>query len=271
MSMQNRTQLIQLLDRHGVTLRKSLGQHFLADPNITRRIVSLSEAGPGQRVVEVGAGTGTLTAALAETGASVVAYEVDERLAPLIEETLNELPPVEVRFADITRVDLATDLAGKDWLMVANLPYNVGTPLILDVLRKVPQVRKLVVMIQKEVADRLVAGPGEAAYGQPSVVAALHSRRKLAFRVPPQVFVPAPRVESAVVVLDRLSAHPLTEAAIRLSAAGFGQRRKMLRRSLAQVMVDPGAALDRAGIPGTARAEELSPEEFLRLAEVIDD
>jgi len=142
--------------------------------------------------------------------------------------------------------------------------------MVLDVLRRVPKVRRLVVMIQREVAERFVACPGSKAYGLPSVVCRLYANATLAFRVPPQVFVPVPRVESAVVVLDRKESDRMAEAAIGLAEAGFGQRRKMLRRSLQQVIADPDIALEKAGIEPTARAEELSADDFVRIAEVVD-
>lgn len=267
---QSHTRMRSLLEKHDLTPRKSLGQHFLADPNITRKIVYTAEVGPGSRVIEIGMGTGTLTAALAQTGATVVGYEVDERLRPLLEEVLAPFPAVELRFADASRVDLASALEGDRWVLVANLPYNVGTSIVLDALRHAPAIERIVVMVQAEVAQRLVATVGTPAYGLPSVVVGLHATARLAFRVPPQVFVPAPRVESAVVSIDRRPAPPLAEHAIRLAAAGFGQRRKMLRRSLAEVVDRPESVLTRARIAPTARAEELAPGDWLRIAEVVE-
>jgi 16S rRNA (adenine1518-N6/adenine1519-N6)-dimethyltransferase len=216
-------------------------------------------------VVEVGAGTGSLTRALAATGAHVVAYEIDAGLLPVLEEVTRGLD-VELRFLDVTTVDLAADLHGGRWTMVANLPYNVGTPLLLDALRRVEQIERFVVMVQREVAERLVAEPGGGLYGIPSVVAGIHARSRLAFRVPPQVFYPPPKVESAVVVLDRAPAPEGAERAIEIAGVAFNQRRKMLRRSLAALFEDPVAVLEVAGIDPTARAEDLSPADYLRLA-----
>jgi 16S rRNA (adenine1518-N6/adenine1519-N6)-dimethyltransferase len=197
-SIQTRTEILELLDRHGLAPSKVLGQHFLADPNLIRKIVATAGVGPGDLVVEIGAGTGTLTAALAESGASIVSYEVDRRLEPLHRDVLGELANVEVRYADATRVDLGAELGPGPWRLVANLPYNVGTPLLLDILRRVPAVERMVVMVQREVADRLAAAPGSRIYGLPSVVAQIHGQVRLAFRVPPQVFIPPPVVQSAV-------------------------------------------------------------------------
>ncbi len=263
---QARAEIADLLARHGSSPRRSLGQNFLADPNITERIVRTAGVGPGDRVVEIGAGTGTLTAALADAGAHVVAFELDERLRPVLEEVLAGRDDVEVRFADAAKVDLGGVLEGGSWKLVANLPYNVGTGIVLDVLRHVPQVDEMVVMVQREVADRLLAGPGSKDYGLPSVVVGLHGDARLEFTVPPQVFLPQPKVESAVVRIRRRPAPPRSEEAIALAAAAFGQRRKMLRRSLAGVLEDPEAALTAAGIDPTARPEDVPPEGWLALA-----
>ncbi len=265
MTAQTRTEIASLLDRHGLSPAKRLGQHFLADANITRRIVGLAGLGPGSLVVEVGAGTGTLTRALAATGAHVVAYEVDAGLLPVLEEVTAGLD-VDLRLTDASTVDFGSDLDGGPWTMVANLPYNVGTPLLLDALRHAPQVDSFVVMMQKEVADRLVAKPGGKEYGLPSVVAGIHAEGRLAFTVPPQVFYPAPRVESAVAVLRRRPAPEEAERAIELAAAAFNQRRKMLRGSLRSVLDDPDATLTAAGLAPTSRAGDLSPGDYLRLA-----
>lgn len=265
MSPQTRSDIRRLLEEHDLRPRQHLGQHFLADANITRKIVTVAGVGSNDRVVEVGAGTGTLTVSLAEAGARVIAYEVDERLKAVLESAIGDCE-VDLRFEDITRVDLSNVLRGDDWTMVANLPYNVGTPLLIDTLRSVHQVTRFVVMVQLEVAKRFVAVPGEGDYGIPSVVAGIHTDAELSFNVPPQVFYPAPRVESAVVVMARRPAPAEAEAAIELAKAGFGQRRKMLRRSLASVLDDPTAVLERAGFDQTARAEDLSPQDYLALA-----
>lgn len=268
MSAQARSEVRDLLELHGIRPVKSLGQHFLVDPNITRKIVALSGVGPGDAVVEVGPGTGTLTRSLAAVGADVVAYEIDRKLEALLTEVFAG-SAIDLRFADIADVDLTVDLdPGRTWTMVANLPYNVGTSVVLDTLRHVPQVTRFVVMVQTEVAERLVAGPGSKTYGLPSVVAGIHGRSRLEFRVPPQVFLPPPNVGSAVVSIERVPAHPSAARAIELAAAGFGQRRKMLRSSLAGVLAEPGATLEAAMIPPTARAEEVGVVDWIRLAEV---
>lgn len=271
MTGQTRSAVVELLARHGLSPRRHLGQHFLADPNITRKIVALAEVGPSSSVLEIGAGTGSLTVALAETGARVVAYEVDTSLRPLLAEVTAGFDTVEVVFADAATVDFGATLGPERWVLCANLPYHVGTPILLDILRHAPAVERMVVMVQEEVAERLVARPGSKVYGLPSVVVNLYAEARLGFTVPPQVFLPPPNVESAVVVLDRRPPHPLGEEAIRLAAAAFAQRRKMVRGSLAAVLPDPGAILAAAGIPGTARAESLSSDDYLRLAEAVGE
>ena len=263
---QGRARIRALLDDAGLRPRRSLGQHFLADPNVTRRIVRLAGVGAEDRVVEIGAGTGTLTAALAATGARVVAYEVDGRLVEILREGLGDHPNVEIREGDVAKIDLSVDLGAGPWTMVSNLPYNVGTGIVLDALRGAPEIVRFVVMVQHEVADRLLATAGTRTYGVPSVIVGLHARGRMAFRVSASVFVPPPKVDSAVVELDRVPAPADAEAAIELAAAAFGQRRKMLRRSLAGVLADPEGALLAAGIDPTSRAEVLSVDEYVALA-----
>jgi 16S rRNA (adenine1518-N6/adenine1519-N6)-dimethyltransferase len=176
---------------------------------------------------------------------------------------------VDLRFADVIDVDFADELDGDGWSLVANLPYNVGTPVVIEAIRGAPNIERFVVMVQKEVAQRFAADVGSPHYGLPSVVAGIYTDASLEFTVPPQVFYPPPRVESAVVVMTRKQKTP-DEAtrAVELARAGFGQRRKMLRRSLSGIVDDPVALLEGAGIDPTARAESLAPDDFLRLAAV---
>lgn len=263
---QGRAEILELLARHDLRPRKHLGQHFLADPNVVERIVRLADVGRGDRVLEIGAGTGTLTIGLAATGARVVALEVDPGFRPLLAEALDGLDDVELRFEDALEADLAALLEAGDWTMVANLPYNVATPVIIETLRHVPQVRRYVVMVQREVADRLVAAPRSPAYGIPTVSVALRGHAEQAFTVGPQVFVPAPDVESAVVVIERTPVDPLADRAEALAATAFNQRRKMLRRSLAVALTDPVPILQQAGVDPEARAETLSADDYLRIA-----
>jgi 16S rRNA (adenine1518-N6/adenine1519-N6)-dimethyltransferase len=269
-------QVRDLLADHGLSPSRALGQNFVADPNTVRRIARLAGVGPGDRVVEVGPGLGSLTVALAETGAEVTAVELDRRLLPVLRSVVEPLG-VRVVEGDAMALDwdevLGGDVAdgGEDgWALVANLPYNVATPLVLDLLASVPQIDRMLVMVQREVGERLAAGPGSKAYGIPSVKVAYRAVAEVVGRVPPTVFIPQPRVESALVRLRRLPEAPVDtdpERLFRLVEAGFGQRRKMLRRSLAS-LVDP-SAFERAGVRPDARAEELRLDDWARLANAV--
>jgi 16S rRNA (adenine1518-N6/adenine1519-N6)-dimethyltransferase len=257
-----RAETAALLERHGIRLRRSLGQHFLTEPNVVRRIVEVAGVGPGSRVLEIGAGAGTLTRALVDAGADVVAYEVDEALRPVLADTVGDR--AELRFEDAASADFGSALDGTGWALVANLPYNVGTPIVLDVLRHVPAIDRIVVMLQREAIDRFAADPGSRQYGVPSVVVALHGTIEVAFRVPAHLFVPKPKVESTVAIISRRKPDPLAERAIVIAGTAFSQRRKMVRSSLKGV-IELGA-FDGAGIEPTARAEDLSPADYLALA-----
>jgi 16S rRNA (adenine1518-N6/adenine1519-N6)-dimethyltransferase len=269
-----RRQVRDLLDENGLSPSRALGQNFVADPNTVRRIARLAGVGRGDRVVEVGAGLGSLTVALAETGAEVTAVEVDRHLLPVLRSVVEALG-VRVVEGDAMTLDwdrvLGVGATGGDrWALVANLPFNVATPLVLDLLARVPAIDRMLVMVQREVGERLAARPGSKAYGIPSVKVAYWAEADVVGRVPPTVFVPQPRVESALVRLRRLPEPPVDsdpERLFRLVEAAFGQRRKMLRRSLAS-LVDP-AAFGRAGVRPDARPEELSLHDWDRLANSV--
>ncbi len=266
---QTRTEMTELLARHDLVPRKKLGQHFLADQNMVNKIVALAGDPQGVRALEVGAGTGTLTRALAEAGFAVTAYEVDEGLRPLLAEVLDGLS-VDLRFVDAVTIDPGEFGEDEPWVFVANLPYNVGTPILLDLLRHAAGVGRFVVMVQRQVADRLTAEPGTKKYGLPSVVADLFGTARFEFRVPPQVFVPPPNVDSAVVSVQRHTAPgPLRELAVQLASAGFAHRRKMLRTSLRSVVSDPEPILEQVGIAATLRAEDLTSSQYLDIARLI--
>lgn len=264
----SRREITELLDRHGLRPSRALGQNFVADPNTVRRIARLAGVGPGDRVVEIGAGLGSLTLALAETGASVAAVEMDRYLVPVLRSVVDPagVPVVE---ADALTLDWGELLGSSGgWVLVANLPYNVATPLVLDLLDHVPQIERMLVMVQREVGERLAAGVGDSAYGAVSVKVAYWAVAKVMGRVAPTVFVPQPRVESALVSIVRRPDGPAVdvdrERLFELVRAGFGHRRKMLRRSLAGVVDE--AAFACAGIRPEARAEELDVEAWGRLA-----
>ena len=267
MTAQTRSGIKALLEQYQINPKTGLGQHFLADPNVIDRIVRMAGVTADDRILEVGPGTGTLTRALAGTGAEVVAIEIDERLRPILDVQLSGLN-ARIVYGDAMAVNYRELVQPAPWKVVANLPYNVGTPLLLDWLRFVPAITEFTVMVQEEVGDRLAARRGSSAYGLPSVVVGLHADVRVAFKVGPQVFYPAPRVDSVVVKLQRTQAASHSERAIELAAAGFGQRRKMLRGSLSSKIDRPSAVLEEAGIDPRLRAEDLRPEDFLRLAEL---
>jgi 16S rRNA (adenine1518-N6/adenine1519-N6)-dimethyltransferase len=255
---------------NGLAPSRAHGQNFVAEPGVVRRIARLAAVGAGDRVLEIGPGLGSLTLALAETGAEVVAVEVDRPLVSVLRSVLAErAPSVRVIEGDATTLAWAGELdATVPWVLVANLPYNVATPLVLDVLDRVPAVGRLLVMVLRVVGERLAAKVGDPAYGIPSVKVAYHATASLAGSVGPDAFVPRPRVESVLVRIERRAGGPATDAdperLFALVRAAFGQRRKMLRRSLGG-LVDP-SAFDAAGIEPTARPEELDIEAWGRLA-----
>ncbi|MBK9180528.1 MAG: 16S rRNA (adenine(1518)-N(6)/adenine(1519)-N(6))-dimethyltransferase RsmA [Acidimicrobiales bacterium] len=261
----------ELLARHGLAPSRALGQNFVVDPNTVRRIARLAEVGPGDRVVEVGPGLGSLTLALVETGAAVTAVELDRGLAEVLRTEVLVGTGVRLVEADALRVDWAGLLGEGPWVLVANLPYNVATPLVAGLLDTVPQIVRMLVMVQREAAERLAAGPGDPAYGAVSVKVAYWATAEVVGRVPASVFVPRPKVESALVRIVR-RATPAVGAEVdrvrlfELVRAGFGQRRKMLRRSLAGLVAPEAFAA--AGVRPEARAEELGVEEWGRLAAV---
>jgi 16S rRNA (adenine1518-N6/adenine1519-N6)-dimethyltransferase len=260
--------LREALAAHGLMAKKSFGQHFLLDLNITRKIARLADLGPGDTAIEVGPGPGGLTRALIETGARVIAVEKDERFRPLLEElALAAGGALTLVFGDALAIDEAA-LAGGAAHLVSNLPYNVGTPLLIKWLTGPWTPASLTLMFQKEVADRIAAAPGASAYGRLAVIAQATCEAKLVMDVPARAFTPPPKVDSAVVRLTPRVDRPAPErldALQRATAAAFGQRRKMLRASLKPL---GGEALARAaGLDPQARAETIDVAGFLRLAD----
>jgi 16S rRNA (adenine1518-N6/adenine1519-N6)-dimethyltransferase len=247
----------------GILARKSLGQHFLLDLNLTRKIARLAEVAAGETVVEVGPGPGGLTRALLETGARVIAIEKDARFLPLLEDLAERAEGrLTVRRADARE---AEPPAGAP--IVANLPYNVATPLLVGWLTAPVPPRSMTLMFQKEVADRIAAAPGSKDYGRLSVLAQALTDAAVVMDLPPRAFTPPPKVASAVVRLTPKPARPSADDVARLqqvTAAAFGQRRKMLRSSLRAL---GGEALcAAAGVDAAARAEDLTVAQFLTLA-----
>ncbi|HUF97243.1 MAG TPA: 16S rRNA (adenine(1518)-N(6)/adenine(1519)-N(6))-dimethyltransferase RsmA [Ilumatobacter sp.] len=268
----SRTRIHELLGEQ-LSPRRDLGQNFVADPNTVRRIAHLAKVGPGDHVVEIGAGLGSLTLALAETQAHITAVEVDRGIVPVLRDVMSNVANVTVVEADATTLDWGALLDGHDrWTLVANLPYNIATPLVCDLLDDVPEITSMLVMVQREVAERFAAPPGSKLYGAVSVKVAYWGTARMAATVPASVFVPRPNVESALVRIDRHDAATLAditagvdrERLFFLVRTAFGQRRKMLRRSLAaHVTTDQFEAAD---VSPEHRPEQLGLPQWLRLA-----
>jgi 16S rRNA (adenine1518-N6/adenine1519-N6)-dimethyltransferase len=266
----------EIAARLGVRPTKTLGQNFVIDANTVRRIVRAAEVTPEDHVLEVGPGLGSLTLALLPATAGVTAVEIDPMLAAELPATVRRFAPalaerLTVVTADALRIDV---LPGPEpTAMVANLPYNIAVPVLLHLLEQVPSLRRVLVMVQAEVADRLVAGPGSKVYGVPSVKAAWYADLRRAGAIGRSVFWPAPNVDSGLVAMTRRES-PATTASraevFRLVDAAFGQRRKTLRAALAGWAGSAPAAeeaLRAAGIDPRTRGEQLTVADFARLAE----
>ena len=263
-------QVRDLLGRHGLAPSRAMGQNFVVDPNTIAAMVRAAELAPDDSVVEIGPGLGSLTQALAAEVDHVLAVEADRHLlAPLAEVV--DAPNVEIVHADATSSEWRTRLGAADqrWALVANLPYNIAVPLLLDLLDNEPRIETYTFMVQREVADRLVAPVGTKAYGIPTLKVAYWCEARIVRSVPPTVFYPRPKVSSAVVRLVRHPAPAVDAEPDRLFAlirTAFGQRRKMLRRSLAAHLTP--AHFAHASIEPTARPEQLALADWARLADV---
>ncbi|MES2033117.1 MAG: 16S rRNA (adenine(1518)-N(6)/adenine(1519)-N(6))-dimethyltransferase RsmA [Pseudomonadota bacterium] len=270
MSIADLPPLRDSLTEHGLLANKSFGQHFLLDLNVTRKIARLAGPLEGQTVIEVGPGPGGLTRALVEAGANVIAVEKDARFLPL----LNELAAVSdgrltLIEADALKVDEGA-LAGGAGHVVSNLPYNVGTPLLIKWLTGRWRPISMTLMFQKEVADRIAAPAGSDAYGRLGVISQALATAKVVMDLPARAFTPPPKVASAVVRLDPLANPPPGDeiaALEKITAAAFGQRRKMLRSSLR--LLGGEGLCERAGIDPNVRAETVPVDGFLRLARAL--
>ena len=269
----SRSDASRQLEGAGLRAKRALGQNFVVDANTVRKIARLANIDNHGHVLEIGAGLGSLTLALAETGAQVTAVEVDDQLIPLLCENVDSIDNISVVHADAMKLNWNELLEGGDqWALVANLPYNVATPLVADVLDFVPQVQRMLVMVQKEVGERFCASPSTEAYGALSVKVAFHATARIAGIVPPTVFLPKPNVDSALVEIVRhtqpIDADINQKELFSLVRMGFAKRRKMLRGSLAG-RVSPDQ-FEEADIAPTARAEELSVYDWMRLARIVN-
>ena len=274
-----------VLERHGFTFKKSFGQNFLTDTNILQKIVDTAEIDDQVNVIEIGPGIGALTEFLAERAAQVMAFEIDHRLVPILADTLRDFDNVTVVNEDILKVDLAQhiknfknpDLPIK---VVANLPYYITTPILMHLIESGIPFSEFVVMMQKEVADRISAQPNTKAYGSLSIAVQYYMTAKVAFIVPRTVFVPAPNVDSAILKMVR---RPEPAVAVedesfffKVSKASFTHRRKTLWNNLTgyfgkteEVKDKLTKALDQAGLSPSVRGEALSLEEFASLADAL--
>jgi 16S rRNA (adenine1518-N6/adenine1519-N6)-dimethyltransferase len=260
-----------LLGEHGLRPSRRRGQHFLADPNTARRIVRLAGVGSGDSVLEIGAGLGSLTLALRERECAVLAVEIDPRLVSILEREMADDAAVRVVAGDALTIDLDAMLGPGPWRCVSNLPYNVATPVVIRLLEEAPMVTSGLVMVQREVAERLVAAPGTPAYGAPSVRVAYYAEAKIVGMVPRAVFVPVPKVDSALVELVRRDKPPVDVPSrarlFELVRAGFAHRRQMLRRTLRPVLGERTTSiLTDADVDPRARAESLGLPEWAALA-----
>lgn len=260
----------RLLSDHGLRARRSLGQHFLVDPNTVRRIVRLAEVQPGETILEIGPGLGSLTVGLAEAGAQVVALELDAALAGILADVVGGAA-VRIVIADAMTADLAA-VCGGPARLVSNLPYNLATPILARVLDDVPEVTGGLVMVQRELGERWTAGPGGRVYGAISVKVAFHAQARIVGDVPRTVFLPPPKVSSVLVAFQRLSVPPVEvddPASFLAFVAGvFGHRRKTVRNALRAAGTDGDAverALDMAALDPAVRPERLDLDTFARL------
>lgn len=262
-----------ILHRFKLRADKKLGQNFLIDHSVVQRIVEVAELSDKDTVLEVGPGIGTLTQGLAESKAEVVAVELDKRLLPVLATTLEGYDNVRIVNGDILKVDIMAEVGQKEFKCCANLPYYITTPIIFALIEKRLPMERLVAMVQKEVAERMAAKPGGKEYGALSVAIQYYTVPEIAFIVPPESFIPAPSVDSAVIVCKRREKPAVAvedeELFFKVVKAAFSLRRKMLNNSLKNMGIDSAqcaAWLERAGIDGKRRAETLSLEEFAALA-----
>jgi len=267
-----------LLDAHGLHPKRSLGQNFLSDPNTARRVVALADLPAAAPVLEIGPGLGSLTLALLDAGHDVVALELDDRLADALHAVLGDeegavTGRVRIERGDAMTVDLAALVMPEPSprACVSNLPYNVAVPVVVRLLEEAETVERILVMVQREVGERLAAGVGDPQYGAVSVKVAYFAEAQVVGFVPPTVFMPKPKVDSALVRLRRRSAPPVSvpsaDGLFTLVRAGFAQRRKMLRRSLTPVLGDATPdVLAAAGVAPTARAEALGLDDWAAVA-----
>ena len=275
----------EILNKYGFSFKKSLGQNFLIDPNILRNIVSHANLTEESGAIEVGPGIGALTEHLARAAKKVVSFEIDQRLLPVLEDTLSPYDNVKIVHSDILKADVVKvieeEMPGvNDIMVVANLPYYVTTPILMKLLNDRLPIRGFVVMMQKEVADRITAKPGTKEYGSLSIAIQYYCTAEVAMIVPKTVFMPQPNVDSAVIRLIKHDKPPVTvineDFLFEVTRASFAQRRKTILNNLQAGLQDGKkkkdlivAALEASGVEPTRRGETLTIEEFGRLADAL--
>lgn len=267
-----------IIRRFRLHLKHRLGQNFLISPGVVRAIAQAAELGEGTPVIEIGPGIGTLTQALARTGAEVTAFEIDETLAPVLAHTMEPYPNVRILYQDVLKADLDAILGDRTWHAAANLPYYITTPILLYLIQKVTPISLFVFMMQKEVAERIMAEPGTKAYGALTLAVQYYCTVERVMDIPPTAFVPRPAVTSTVLKMCRREAPAVAvsdEAAFfQLIKMGFGQRRKIFSNAMKNGGIPEALGvqiLERAGVDGKRRGETFSMEEYARLANAWHD
>ena len=279
LKLSNPKQTIEVIQKHNFSFKKSFGQNFLIDSHVIEKIIRAAEIGPEDNVLEIGPGIGTLTQYLAEAAGRVVAVEIDEKLIPVLGETLAEYDNVEVINQDILKCDVDSIFEGRPFKVVANLPYYITTPIIMGLLEGKSHFDSLTVMIQKEVADRMKAGPGTKDYGAPSLAVQYYAEPYLAANVPPNCFMPRPAVGSAVIRLKRRETPAVAvkdeKLLFKLIRAAFMERRKTLLNAVknSQELDIPKERVEEVltdlGIDTRIRGEALNLQQFALLADSL--
>lgn len=263
-----------IVKRFGLRMNKRLGQNFLIRHDVVDDIADAADLTAGEPVLEIGPGIGTLTQALAETGAAVTAVELDDKLLPVLDKTLEHYDNVRVIHGDIMRLDIEETMHHQPFKVCANLPYYITTPIIMKLLEQRLPIEKIVVMVQKEVAERMVSGPGSKIYGALSVSVQYYTEPHMLFDIPPKAFMPAPEVTSAAVSMDvrkQSPVHVLEEKRFfQVVKTAFSQRRKTFANTLKSAGLTKeqvAQILDVAAIDGTRRGETFSLDEFAKVAD----
>lgn len=272
--MENKTG--ERVRKYGFRFKKALGQNFLKDRNVVEDIIEGSGITENTRVLEIGPGVGSLTEAMLEKAESVTAVELDANLIPILEEEFKDRENFRLLYGDILKMDIGEIMGDKEFITVANLPYYVTTPIIIKLLEEDSNLRSLTVMVQKEVAERLTAKPGTKDYGSLTLLTEYYTKAEIVRIVPPECFIPAPKVESAVIRLDIREVPPVTvkdtDFMMRVIKESFAMRRKTIANNLKKIAGSPEnlrSALQKASIDPGRRGETLSLSEFALLSDAL--